>query len=256
MASTNTDPSNTPQVPAKGDASLPEASDQTPKITDQQDTNSPPTVQGYTQEQVAELLKKAREEEKNKVFSKLEAAKSDKEKVEAALQELEATKKQLEADRDALREGRATELKSVNDELGQLREQNKKLEQSFQASLEASAKKIREQELKAYKAEKVRVAQIKGIDFVQGNDEAEIDAAIEKVKIREAEIAEQLREEVRRELANDLPRPISTDGSVGKGPTGMTLENRQSMVQLTDAEYQKARQQALNEAKQKAGYTR
>lgn len=255
MATTNTDPSKTPQAPAPEGNNAPAKSVQTQETNPQKDPKTEPEGM-MTKEQVAELLQKAREDEKNKVYSKLDAVKGDKEKLEQTLAELEETKKKLEEDRDALREGRATELKSVNEELGQLREQNKKLQESFQVAVDASAKKIREHELKAYKAEKVREAGIKIVELVSGEDEAAIDASIAAAKSREDQIAEELRAEIQKGLANDLPKPISTDGSVGKGPTPViTPQGRQAMARLSKEDYQKARQELLNEAKQKAGYT-
>ena len=213
-----------------------------------------PSEKTYSEKELKELLEKARSDEKGKVFSKIEAAKTEKEKLEAAMKALEETKAQIEKDRDALREGRATELKSVNDELAQLRKQNENLQAMFDASIDTAAKQLREYELKAYKAQKIQESGIKFVETISGDSEQEIDASINMVKTREQEIREMLKEEIRKEQANDLPAPINTDGSYGRGPTPtITPQNRQAVAQLKGDDYAKRRAQLLEEARIKAG---
>jgi hypothetical protein len=207
-----------------------------------------------SEKELSELIEKARAEEKNKVYSKLESYKSEKEKILSTLEEMKEAKKQLEADRDSLREGRASDLKSVNEELSRLREQNEKLQEAIDATVESSARQIREHELKAYRAEKIREAGLRLTELVTGSSEEEIDSAIRAAKAREDEISAQVREQVQKELAGDLPRPISTDSSMGRGPAPViTVENRRSVAQLPRDEYLKRREQLLNEARIKAG---
>jgi len=221
-----------------------------------QSADPPKTQKVFAEEQITDLIEKARADEKKKVFSKLESLKKANEEYQTKLAELEAMRKEIEADRDALREGRSSEFKSVNEELSQLREQNEKLQKAFEASVESATMKIREQELKAYKAEKLREAQVSLVELVSGSSESEIDASIEAAKKREKAIEESLREQIRKELANDLPQPMSTDGSQGRGPTPViTPQNRQAVARLKGDEYERRRQELLEDAKTKAGWT-
>lgn len=250
MPDKNTDVTKTSQANPDTDSQTQDNSDQQNKAAE------PKTASGrvYTDKELSELIEKARAEEKNKVFSKLESFKSEKEKILSNLEELQEAKKKLEADRDSLREGRASDLKSVNEELSQLREQNEKLQKAIDATVDTSAKQIRDYELRAYKADKIREAGLKLTELVSGSSEEEIDAAIKAAKSREEEIAAQVREQVQKELAGDLPRPLSTDGSRGRGPSHtVTPENRRSVAQLPRDEYIKRREQMLSEARIKAG---
>jgi len=230
---------------------------QTHDMTPQSDKAVEPTKSSertYSDKELSELVEKARAEEKNKVYSKLESFKSEKEKILSNLEELREAKKQLEADRDSLREGRASDLKSVNEELSQLREQNEKLQQAIDATVENSSRQIREHELRAYKADKIREAGLKLTELVSGSSEEEIETAIKAAKKREDEIAEQVREQVKKELAGDLPRPISTDSSRGRGPDPqVNVQDRMSVARLPRDEYLKRRAQLLSDARIKAG---
>lgn len=230
---------------------------QTQKPDPQTQSATPPKVEKvFAEEQITDLIEKARADEKKKVFSKLDSLKKLNEEIQAKMTELEAAKLEIEKDRDALREGRTSEFKSVNEELSQLREQNQKLQKAFEASVETATLKIREQELKAYKADKVREAQVSLIELVSGVSESEIDASIEATKKREKVIEDSLREQIRKELANDLPQPMATDGSQGRGPTPViTPQNRQAVARLKGEEYERRRQELLADAKQKAGWT-
>lgn len=231
-----------PPVPAQ-------TSDKTPKS----DTTPKPDSKTYSEAQLAEMLEKARSDEKSKVFGKLDALKEQNAKALAIAEEAAAQLKQVEADRDALREGRVSELKSVNDELGQLREQNAKLSSTIDSIAEASVQRIYEFEMKAYRAEKISGSGLKLVELVTGSTKEEIDASIQAALTREAELTAEVKEAVRKELATNLPTPISPDGSQGRGPTPVvTAENRRAVVHLKGDEYAKRRQELLIEARNKA----
>jgi hypothetical protein len=243
-----------PQAPVVNDSDTDPKVQIQKQISQQDASNEPKVEKVYAEEQILGLLEKTRADEKSKVFSKLEALKASNAEYQKKLDELEAMKKEVEKDRDALREGRSSEYKSVNEELVQLREQNEKLQKAFEASVEASAVKIREQELKAYRAEKLRQAGLSLAELVSGNSEDEIDKSIALAQKREKEIEDRLRERIQKDLASDLPTPIITDGSQGRGPTPViSPQNRQAVAQLKGAEYARRRQELLQEAKQKAG---
>lgn len=238
-----------------GTSGDPNAQIQEPKP--QKDPASQPKVEKvYAEEQITELIEKARSDEKSKVFSKLEALKASNDEVQKKLEELENAKKEIEKDRDALREGRTSELKSVNEELAQLREQNEKLHKAFEASVETATLKIREQELKTYRAERLRAEKVEIEELVAGDSEEEIDKSIERALEKQKAIEERLREEIRKDLAKDLPKPVLSDGSQGRGPTPViTPQNRQVAARLQGDEYAKRRQELLQEAKVKAGWS-
>jgi len=206
--STSTDPNVKPIV--TGDVAVHTtgttviAPTQTQEPTPKPDPAVKPEGTTYSEAQLADMLEKARSEEKSKVFGKLDSLKEQNAKALAQAEETEKKLKEIEADRDALREGRSSEMKSVNDELGQLREQNVKLNSTVEAIADASAQRILEFEMKAYRAEKIHGSGLQLVELVSGETKAEVDASIQAALAREAEITATVKENVRKEMANDL----------------------------------------------------
>ncbi len=251
---TSTDPIVTPPViepvvlPSGITPVPPQIQEPTPKPA----TPATPEAKTYSEVQLADMIEKARSEEKSKVFGKMDSLKEQNAKILSQAEESAKKLQEIEADRDALREGRSSEMKSVNAELGQLREQNVKLNSTVEAIADASAQRILEFEMKAYKAEKIHGSGLKLVELVAGETKTEIDASIQAALTREAELTAAVKENLRKEMASDLPTPISPDGSQGRGPTMLvTPENRQAVVRLKGDEYMKRRTELLNEARTK-----
>jgi hypothetical protein len=244
---TQPDPA-TPAVP-------PVEPDQTLTSTPQQDTTPEKT---FSQTEVEMLLSKVRSEEKSKVFQTVEELKAVKKELTETVVKQEEALKDTQGNLEELRAGKVTELKSVNEELAKQREVNAKLEKAIEHVATDSMAKILEAELSAYRDKQLRLKEITPEleILVTGKTKEEIDASIEAAKEKETKLKESLREEVRGELAANLPTPISADGSQGRGPTpNITSENRESIARLEDKEYIARRQEMLEEAKIKAGHT-
>lgn len=214
-----------------------------------------PTVEvAYTREQVESMVAKARAEEKSKVFGKLDALKAEKAQADKTLAELEASLQATRSDLDSLREGKSSEISSVTKELTTLREQNKKLEVAINQVADDAAKRLRLSEVAAYREKRIRESGLTLAELVQGTTEDEIDTSIAAAKLKEQALTAQIAERVRAEVTADLPRPLSPDGSQGRGPTPtLSSKTRQDMAALKGDAYTARRNQLLAEAKRKAG---
>lgn len=217
--------------------------DPTPPVTE-----TPPAPKGktFTEEDMA----KARREEKDKLYSKLE---SMEEQLKAFTAEREAIRKQAEeaaakeaAERKAREEAEmdARQLLSLKeDEWNQrVNQVQSEWEQRFNAmQQEAEAHKAllekerQFQELQAYQdrrlAEEQENIAPELITFVQGNTPEEIEAAIERVKATSYAIMQSIQQS---QSASVRPKAIPTTGGTPSGP----MENSTEQQQLSLADIQ------------------
>jgi DNA repair exonuclease SbcCD ATPase subunit len=230
----------------------PSTSGQTPDSTPQ--SQVPAQGKVLTEEQVNALVEKARADEKSKVFGKLEEQKTAKAKAEELAKELESKLKATQTDLDSIRQGKASELESVANELKALRENNQKLEKAIEETASIAAAQIREFEVKAYRERRIRESGVKLEKLVTGNSEQEIDAAIESARKDEMSLLEAYKAEQQKKVADSLPGPLAPNGSEGRGPSlGLTPQTREAIASLKGEEYEKRRAQILLDAKQRSG---
>lgn len=213
-----------------------------------------PAAATLTQEQVAEQLTKAREDEKAKVFSKLEAEKAKTAELEELAKALEDKLSAKQKDLDGVREGKMSELASVNKELEETKAAVAQMNVAIEAMGDIAAERVAESELKAYRAEKIRASGVKLADHIVGTTPDEIDASIAAELGRENALRDELREELRKESEGRLPAPMSPDGSLGNGsPERLGPAKRQAAAKLPPAEYAKVRDQLMAEANKRTG---
>lgn len=231
---------------------------QTQKKSPQEDTPnaSEPKGESFTKEQVEALLKKTREDEKRKVYSRVEALTKEGEQTALQLKTLEAKLSEAQANLDNVRSGASSEVDSITKELQAMREQNAALSGQIEDVAKTAELRVKNSELKAYKEAAIRKSGLQLEELVSGDSEAEIDASIEAAKKRESAIKEKLREDARREVAADLPAPISPDGSQGLpgGAPGVSSTEIAAMARLSPAEFRKQKAALLEAAKKKAGW--
>lgn len=249
---TSPDPNQAPNTGAQQTGSAPSGQDPA-QNTAAPTTPSPKTT--FSDEEVKELISKARSDEKSKVYGKLDEIKAQKAEAEKKLQELGAELKSTRGDLDAVRSGKQTEVDSILKEMQGIREMNAKLELAIESVATTSAAKIREAEVKAYREKRIREESVQLHELVVGVDEASIDAAIEAAKKRETEITARVRDEVAKQLAGQLPTPIAPDGSQGRnsGSGIASAKNREAMASLKGDDYSKHRLKLLEDAKTKVG---
>lgn len=197
-----------------------------------------PEVTGFT----AEDIEKARREEKDKMYARLEQEKKQREAFEAQVSDLLAAQQsaaQKEAEALAAAEA-ATRKKAEEDmsakeliaqrdaeyqaELARIRAESEQQFQQLQQERElerATLEKDRQMaELRAYAQAKVTenqdsiAPQLR--DFITGNSPEEIDASVEMIKAKSAELARDALEAVRAQTAQQ--RGVSPYGYAPNGP--------------------------------------
>jgi len=235
------DNQQTPPTPAPPVATAPN----TPLATPPEPANV------ISSDEVAKRIEKARSDEKAKAYKKIDSLKEEQSAKEKRIAELEEKLQSTEQNLDEVRKGKASEMDSVTKEMQQLREDNKKLGLMIEEVASTATEKIQQTELKAYREAKIREAGLEFTDAVIGESEEEIDASIAKLKQQEEVIRQKVERDLRAKIANDLPQPLSPDGAQGRGPVDLTPQNRRATASLKGEDYQKKKQELLEEAKLK-----
>ena len=186
---------------------------QTPEVP--QETSA--TVETYSKEDLTSAVEKARKQEKDKLYSRLtemdakstdyaEKLSKTTEMLESLVQERDQTRQELEIKKQeelSVEERVAVRLKALEQKEEQMRQQLERV-------AEEAAFRVRESELKLFKANKVVEANLTLTELVSGNSEQEIMASIEKAKQREDSIFKRAKEQARSELSQNLPKPVPT----------------------------------------------
>lgn len=236
-----------------------------------------------TEAEVAERLEKARAEEKRKVFGKIETLTKEKEELAQRYEKAETDLKTAQADRDKLREGKSSEVDSIQKELQEMRAKNEKLETAIDNVATEAAAQIQQLEVKAYREQIIREQNIELVELVSGKTTEEVDASVKKAIEREAQLKAKFagaatttpadpnvqsgQTTPQEEQASSatppavppadtsgLPRPINPDGSQGRDPlTELNPINREALSKLPKEEYLKKRDELLAIAKRKSG---
>lgn len=205
-------------------------------------------------DQLQDLLAKARKDEKDKLYPELEKARTELKNFKQRAKELEGQLSTTQTELDGVRAGSATEFESVNRELRESREKIQKLETAIETVASDAADRVRRSELAAYRAKAIAESGIVLEELVSGSSEEDIDRAVKEAKAKESKLLARAKEEARRELSAEVPRPLSPDGTRGRSASDqLSPKNREAIARQKGSDYEKARQQLLLEAKQKAG---
>ncbi len=187
-----------------------------------------PDTRFYSQEQVDDMLNKARTQERDKLYPKLQQT----EAMQDELKELTKFRKEAEkkeAERQALVEAerkKAEEAKLTAEQLIAKREEEMNFRfQQFQQEQELKVAMIEKQsqalQLQSYILRRLSEEQDniepELIDFVGGDTEAEVEASIEVVKAKSARIADNVKQATTRQRAS-MPGVAPSAGINAQGP--------------------------------------
>lgn len=282
---TQNTPGGTAQTPAAAPAAVPAP---VPQIQEPQNPGNTPSQQGLTEAEVADRLVKARADEKSKAFGKIEALSKEKKELTDQYAKAEADLKAAQEDRDKLREGKSSEVDSIQKELQDMRAKNEKLELAIENVATDAAAQIKQLEVQAYREKVIREQSVELAELVSGKTTEEVDASVKKAIEREAQLKAKFAGAAAPTPADPsvqsgqqapagtpsqgeqtpaapaaapspvdtsgLPRPISPDGSQGREVLAeLTPQNREALSKLPKAEYLKKRTELLAAAKRKAG---
>lgn len=239
----------TKEVPTTTEAS--DAPNQNEVSTQEtQPASEPSTAPAHDDDKISkqkfeELVAKARREEKEKLYQRIEKSKSD---VEAAEAQKEAAQKELAEMKDRLKaeeEAKMSKNTEVEEAIKALREQNEALQRRLDEVAQEAESKVKQSELKSYRKERLEKEGLMLSELVDGASQEEIDEAIKVVKAREEAIRKAVEEQVRAEMKRDLPRPVAVDAD---SSSIAPAKDRYSISKLKDADYQSMRQQLMNKA--------
>jgi DNA polymerase III alpha subunit (gram-positive type) len=279
------DDNNTPNTPGdagQGALGAPAAAQtQTPQTPSNTPENS-----GLSEAEAAARIEKARAEEKQKAYGKIDTLNKEKqelaERYKKAEEELAAARQNL----NEMREGKSTEVDSLQKELIQLRDRGEKLEKTVETVAEEAAQRVQQFEVQAYRERVIREKNIELAELVGGKTTEEVDNSVQAALQREAELkakfagaaqtpppaappttptpeaaqppaqppAQQPPAQQPPVDTSSLPRPINPDGSQGRDPLdAVSPLNREALTKLPKEEYLKHRKEILAAAKQKSG---
>jgi len=194
------------------------------------------------------LLQKVREDEKNKVYGKIEQAEEQLAELKKIVANKEATADDLARKLQEIEDQKLSDTERLQKQLREQETQITTLRSQMEKVAQDAADRIRNSELKAYRANKLQEEKITLTELVGGDSEQKIDESIKKAKDMEAKIYKRAEEKVRKDLAKDVPTPIAPDSQSPTGPLdGM---DRRSVAKLSEDEYQKARSEAMKKAKE------
>ena len=221
-----------------------------PNVSETSEPTPAPTETKADEEMISkakfdELVTKARQEEKQKLYKAMEKAKADAEALEA---QKKAVHDQLNEAQERLKQTEETqmsEMNSIKETLEALKAQNEMLQKRLDEVAVEADSKVKQSELNAYKKQRLEQENIMLTELVAGSSVEEIEAAIKAVKDREDNMRKSLEEKVRAELSKDLPRPISTDTDTS---SVAPMSDRYKMSKLNPSDYQSMRQQMMQKA--------
>lgn len=217
----------------------------------------------FSQDDLRTAVESARQQEKDKLYSRLSDMDASRSEMERMLKEQSDQLKILVEERNAAQEAlEAKRIESLSAEervaerLSVLETREAELQAQLIRVAEEAANRVRESELKVYRANKIAESGITLTELVNGSSEAEIDAAIVTAKQREDAIFRKAEERVRADMQAQLPRP-----SPAPQPAQQTTQqlvnprDKYKLAEMNPADFQKLRDELLAQARQQTGRT-
>ena len=206
------------------------------------------------------LANKIRSEETNKMHERLTKAKTHAETLEAEKKELLESQATLEETLKRTKEEKELASKSVEEQLAVLHKKQTEAEIHQKLIMENARKLIMEQELKTYKAEVVKEANLSEYSVIPDglDSKAAIDEAVKQAKEREEAIAEKVKAELLAEKGNYVPGPLAPEQQnvAHTDHLANTPEGRTRLSNLSKEDYTTMRDKMMEAASKKTGWVR
>lgn len=200
---------------------------------------------------VQSLIKKVREEEKSKLYGRIETLKKEKSDLESQMNGIQDQLKEMKAALTGKDEEKQTEIQKLTGVVNGLQEQILNMNEQMVQEREDAQKKQRQLELDNYRAKKISEARGKIIpQMVHGTTEVEIDASVleaksEYLKIYNTGLKRRSEEIEVEETETPLVQPIQPTREENAGQPTVDQINDMSMD-----EYEKHRKEILKSARQ------
>ncbi len=204
-----------------------------------------PVEETFTKAQLQEMLTKARQEEKDKLYKSLEKTKAESQNLQAerdkVLNDLKLAEKKL----TTLQDSNMSDIEKVNKQIELLAEQNNLLKSQLEQVSQQAEARVRESEVKSYRQKQIEQSGLLFPEMVKGSTPEEIDASIAMLKEREQSVRQQVEDRLRSEKAQDVPRPMSPYGE--QSQLNATAD-RYRISKMSRDEYQAYRQKLMAQA--------
>jgi hypothetical protein len=214
------------------------------------------TDEKYSKDDLTQAIEKARQQEKDKLYSRLSDIDTKNQEYSQKLTETNEMLKALVAERDEAKRKLEEQAKAemtaeelVAERLKALEEREARMQAQLEKVAEEAALRVRESELKLFKANVISENNLMLTELVSGNSEEEILASVERAKARENEIFNRAKEQARSELSQNLPKP-STPAPVETQTANIDPTKKFDMANLSSQDFQKLKAELLNRARQ------
>ena len=216
------------------------------------------TTEKFTKDDLIEAVEKARQQEKDKLYSRLSDMDKKSQEYSKSLEETNTLLKSLVAERDEAKaqlDKKAQDELTVEERVAQrlqaLEAKEAEMQRQLEQVAEQAALRVRESELKLFRANAIAESNLTLTELVRGNTEDEITESIKLAKAREDSIFKKAKEQARNELSQNLPKPAPT-------PAVQTTQEQQlidprkkfEMANLSNAEFQKLKTELLAKARE------
>ena len=210
---------------------------------------SPDTRNQLSATKVEEMLAKARTQEKEKLYSQLEAARTE---AKDGKMKLESTSAEVEELRRQLQDANDTSLSEQDKLAKRLQKLESKLDtlgQEKDAAVKHASDQQQAFELKLYREQQLRTSKVMLPELVNGSTIEEIDASIKMALEKEQLMESAIRDRMMEELGNQIPtEPVAVESSETKTQSLANFRERDQLVKLDADSYAKARSERLKDA--------
>jgi hypothetical protein len=220
--------------------------------------NSQPQSQSQASNQVnladqLDMIEKARKQEKDKLYNKMKELEDKNKMFEDFLNQEKQKAEQYAQQLQRQKEQQMSEEERIKQTVSKLVEQNDYLSKQLEEVAKTSQERLRQSELKAYKAQALAKNNVLIPELVSGNSVDEIDNAIKFAKEKEQQLLKQAEERVRAEVVATLPKP-SQSASVPEQVSNMIDPRKKyEIANLKPEEFAKYKAELLQKAR---GYSR
>lgn len=226
------------------------------KTTDnsQVQSQSQSLAQPNPADQISEI-EKARKQEKDKLYAKMKELEDKNKLFEDFLNKEKQKAEEYAQQLERQKQMQMSEEERIKQTVSRLVEQNDTLSKQLEEVARNAQEKLRESELRAYKAQALAKSNVLIPELVSGNSVEEIDQAIRFAKEKEQQILKQAEERVRQEVVSTLPKP-SQSATIPDNTSAVLIDPRKKyeIANMKSEDFAKYKADLLQKAR--SGFTR
>jgi len=209
------------------------------------DVQSPSSDKVYSKSDLDQMLTKARQQEKDKLYKSLETAKAESESLKKEHTKVQKEYLKAQENLKQIQDNKMSDMERLSSKVDAILQENEALRHKIdQVSVEAETK-IKNSELSAYKQDIVKREGVLFPEMITGNSKEEINESIRMLKEREATVRSGLEDRIRTELKDHLPKAISPNNAE---PKIDPRSNRYKLSKLKGDEYNNIREKLMAQA--------